>query len=267
MAEHLRRWYEPSFGRPHALSEPQVACDGERVVVTGSVFDELVGMPRTVIYTVTDGECAALTCDTGSARWARFSPDGDRLAFLADRAEAGVLQLYLLDGDLREAVAAPSVEGTVEHAEWSPDGRHIVMMVAGFGAELAGTQGSGSNVPITPNLPDWHPLVENSAKDEAAWQRLWLYDLPTNAVARISPESRRLTRRASRVGCSTRSCWWVIFVGRASGSCCVTSLRRTNRCGNRWRGGSSPPTVFRRAPRSSSSWCSGAGSDRVVGPR
>jgi hypothetical protein len=63
VTDYLRRQYEPGFGRPHALAEPHVTADGEHVAVTGSVFDELAGTPRT----------ATLSTSGGSRPW---SPSG-----------------------------------------------------------------------------------------------------------------------------------------------------------------------------------------------
>jgi hypothetical protein len=110
VAEHVRRLHEPAFGRPHHVTDLVATTDASRIVVTGSVYDELEGLPRTALYEVRDGALRALTSGGGSARSARFAPDGSSLAFLSDRAKAEVFQLYLLaDGQLGEARAAPAV--------------------------------------------------------------------------------------------------------------------------------------------------------------
>lgn len=191
VAEHLRRVHEPGFGRPHALREPHVTADGTRTVVTGAVLDELVGLPRTAVYTCRDGELSAVSSGSGSARWARFSPDGSVLSFLSDRGTPGVFQLFLLtEGRLGEAVAAPEVAGTIEYTHWSPDGRHVLLGVAGLGADLAGGQGSGTAPgAAADDVPGWHPDVEFGDPDEA-WRSLWLYTVDTGEVARVSPEGR-----------------------------------------------------------------------------
>src|SRR5579875_3630042 len=143
--KYLRSCHEPAFGRPSALKEPHVTPDGRRVAVTADVLDDLAGVPRTAIYTTEHGTLRRVSSGNGSARSPRFSPDGRQLAFLADRAQAGVFQLHLLDGGFGEAVAAPEVPGTVEYLSWSPDGRHLLLGVAGLGADLSGGQGSGRN--------------------------------------------------------------------------------------------------------------------------
>src|ERR1700678_2407691 len=145
VAEHVRRLHEPAFGKPHHVTDLVITADASRVVVTGSVYDELEGLPRTALYEVRDGALRALTSGGGSARSGRFAPDGSSLAFLSDRAKAEAFQLYLLaDGQFGEARAAPAVPGTVEYLAWSPNGSQILLGVAGLGAEVADAQGSGT---------------------------------------------------------------------------------------------------------------------------
>src|ERR1700678_1062259 len=118
VAEHVRRLHEPAFGKPHHVTDLVITADASRVVVTGSVYDKLDGLPRTALYEVRDGALRALTSGGGSARAARFAPDGSVLAFLSDRAQAHVFQLYLLaGGELGEDRAAPAVTRTVEDLE------------------------------------------------------------------------------------------------------------------------------------------------------
>jgi len=188
VAEHLRRLHEPAFGRPHHVTDLVTATDASRIVVTGSVYDELDGLPRTALYEVRGGALHALTSGGGSAKAARFAPDGSSLAFLSDRAEAEVFQLYLLaDGQLGEARPAPAVPGTVEYLAWSPDGTRILLGVAGLGAEMADAQGSGTVGSGESGLPSWYPNVE-AGTPEDAWRGLWLYTPASGELARVSPE-------------------------------------------------------------------------------
>jgi dipeptidyl aminopeptidase/acylaminoacyl peptidase len=188
VAEHLRRLHEPAFGRPHHVTDLVTTTDASRIVVTGSVYDELEGLARTALYEVRDGELSALTSGSGSAKAARLAPDGSSLAFLSDRAKADVFQLYLLaDGQLGEARAAPAVPGTVEFLAWSPDGSAILLGVAGPGAEMADAQGSGTAGSGESGLPSWYPEVE-AGTPEDAWRSLWLYTPASGELARVSPD-------------------------------------------------------------------------------
>jgi dipeptidyl aminopeptidase/acylaminoacyl peptidase len=187
VAEHLRRLHEPALGRPHRVTDVVTTADASRVVVTGSVYDELEGLPRTALYEVRDGALRALTSSGGSAKAARFAPDGSCLAFLSDRAKAEVFQLYLLaDGQLGEARTAPAVPGTVEYLAWSPDGSRILLGVAGLGAEMADAQGSGTAGAGESGLPSWYPQVE-AGTPEDAWRSLWLCTPASGEITRISP--------------------------------------------------------------------------------
>src|SRR6201984_2113097 len=188
VAEHVRRLPEPAFGRPHHVTDLATTADASRIVVTGSVYDELDGLPRTAVYEGRDGELRALTSGGGSAKAARLAPDGSSLAFLSDRAKAEVFQLYLLaDGQLGEAWPAPAVPGTVEYLAWSPDGTRILLGVAGLGAEVADAQGSGTAGSGESGRPSWYPQVE-AGTPEDAWRGLWLYTLASGELARGSPD-------------------------------------------------------------------------------
>jgi dipeptidyl aminopeptidase/acylaminoacyl peptidase len=188
VAEHLRRLHEPAFGRPHRVTDLVATADASRIVVTGSVYDELEGLPRTALYEVRDGALRALSSGGGSAKTARLAPDGSSLAFLSDRAKAEVFQLYLLDdGQLGEARPAPAVPGTVEYLDWSPDGTRILLGVAGPGAEMADAQGSGTAGSGDSGLPAWYPEVEAGTPADA-WRGLWLYTPASGDLARVSPD-------------------------------------------------------------------------------
>jgi dipeptidyl aminopeptidase/acylaminoacyl peptidase len=188
VSDHVRRLHEPAFGKPHRVTDLVATPDASLVVVTGAVFDELDGLPRTALYEVHDGALRALTSGGGSAKAARLAPDGSVLAFLSDRAKAEVFQLYLLaDGQLGEGRAAPAVPGTVEYLAWSPDGTRILLGVAGPGAEMADAQGSGTVGAGESALPSWYPEVE-AGTPEDAWRSLWLFTPASGELARVSPD-------------------------------------------------------------------------------
>jgi dipeptidyl aminopeptidase/acylaminoacyl peptidase len=188
VAEHVRRLHEPAFGKPHHVTDLVTTPGADRIVVTGSVYDELEGLPRTALYEVRDGALHALTSGGGSAKAASLAPDESALAFLSDRAKAELFQLYLLaDGHLGEAMPAPAVPGTVEYLEWSPDGSRILLGVAGSGAEMADAQGSGTVGAGESGLPSWYPQVE-AGTPEDAWRSLWLFTPASGELARVSPD-------------------------------------------------------------------------------
>src|SRR5205807_1686910 len=97
----------------------------------------LEGSPptRICLTQLATGETRVLTFGPNSDRSPKFSPDGRHIAFLSDRLKAGDFQLYLLDPVGGAARPGPVVEGWVEYLHWSPDGKRILLGVAGHGAD------------------------------------------------------------------------------------------------------------------------------------
>jgi dipeptidyl aminopeptidase/acylaminoacyl peptidase len=186
--KHLRSLHEPAFGRPSGLKEPHITPDGSRVAVTAEILDELTGKPHTAVFTAENGTLRRLSSRSGSARWARFAPDGTTLAFLADRAQTGVFQLHLLGSRFGEAAPAPEVPGTIEYAYWSPDGRQLLLGVAGLDADMSGGQGSGHNPGESGDVPAWFPQTDYGDTSAGEWRSLWVYTVDDGEPRRVSPE-------------------------------------------------------------------------------
>src|SRR6185437_7221772 len=72
------------------------------------------------------------TAGTAEDRMPRWSPDGRQIAFLSDRSQRGVAQLYLIDADGGEARPLTNTENKkgVEEFAWSPGGGHIAFTSA-----------------------------------------------------------------------------------------------------------------------------------------
>lgn len=180
--------YQPGTDWVSDGCEATVSPDGRRAAFTGTVFQNLRSAPvtRVCLVDLDSRSLRQLTPAQHSDRLPRWSPDGRWLAFLSDRAQAGNFQLYWTNADGSGPThAAPALDGTLEYFHWSPGSRHILLGLAGFGADQAGMQGGGRTVETQADLPDWLPEVETADADNL-WRSVWLFDTETGACHRLT---------------------------------------------------------------------------------
>lgn len=104
-------------------SQARVSPDGTQAVVAVTTASKKDEHPVSAIWIApTDGSSPARQLTTGLANDTapRWSPDGDRICFLSDRAERGISQLYLLSLDGGEGKPLTEEPGGVAGAEWLP---------------------------------------------------------------------------------------------------------------------------------------------------
>jgi dipeptidyl aminopeptidase/acylaminoacyl peptidase len=104
-------------------------------------------------------------------RQIRLAPDGLRLA-VATAAEARTDAVTVLGPETEASVRLP---GRIEAVDWSADGRRLLMVVAGRGADLAGIHG-GHTQEAEARTADWLPDVRTDQGGEL-WRRVWIWDL------------------------------------------------------------------------------------------
>jgi dipeptidyl aminopeptidase/acylaminoacyl peptidase len=113
-----------------SAGSPRIAPDGGNIVYSvGSTdwdnnrFDSELWIARA------NGGVFQLTRTAdGSSRGARWSPDGARIAFTADRGNGD--QIWLISPDGGEARPLTAVDGGVSSYEWSPDGLQLAVSIA-----------------------------------------------------------------------------------------------------------------------------------------
>jgi dipeptidyl aminopeptidase/acylaminoacyl peptidase len=178
----------PGTGQISDATEVHVAPDGAQAVFAGTLIDRLEGAPPTRICRIdlNSGDTRVLTFGPNTDRLPKYSPDGRQVAFLSDRHRASDFQLCLLDPVTGAVRATPPVEGWVEYLHWSPDGQHILLGVAGHGADVQGGQGAISSKPATGDAPSWIPTV-SIGDEEYRWRRAWVYGLATDEVRPLGP--------------------------------------------------------------------------------
>ncbi len=174
----------------------EISAHGSRAVFTASLVDSAnEAASRICLTDLVSGDTRVLTFGPNTDRAPKLSPDGRHIAFLSDRRKAGDFQLYLLDAMTGECRAAPAVDGWVEYLHWSPDGRRILLGVAGHGADLAGAQGAAASKTAAEDLPAWLPAVD-TGEESYRWRRAWVYDLEGNCVSQLSPADSNIWEAA-----------------------------------------------------------------------
>jgi dipeptidyl aminopeptidase/acylaminoacyl peptidase len=199
--EYFRRFHEPAYGRPIAAADPDAQPDGTAIAFTGTVFTELSGLGTARVCLAQAGTVTVLTEGPGEQKHPRFSPDGTLLAYLSDGAREGDFQLIirvLSDGSERTTEPA---DGTVEYLSFSPDGRHILLGVAGHGADRSGGEGSGTTARVADDQPDWLPSA-NAGPAADQWRSAWVVDV-----------SGGTSRQVSRPGTNV---WEAVWLGPAA---------------------------------------------------
>lgn len=165
-------------------SDAQITPDGRLVAfVVGDQYTSGTKLPRSSIWTVptTGGEPIQITHGPLADTRPRWSPDGQTLAFLSDRAEDGQRQVYLLPVKGGDAVQLTEIEGNIptdrglNPLRWSPDGRRIAVMKTEADTEDEKRR-------------------KADGYDELAFERnpkltrLYLVDVATREVSCVSPE-------------------------------------------------------------------------------
>lgn len=116
--------------RLERIADPRISPDGRHVVYSLHTIDRESEKERSSLWIVpTDrGPARRFTWGDhrdGSPRW---SPNGDRIAFLSDRAGEG-MALYVIPFSGGEARPVGGPEGSIRAIEWSRDGRRLACLI------------------------------------------------------------------------------------------------------------------------------------------
>jgi TolB protein len=169
--------------------------DGKRIVYTSCLFDDAAiqeGPPAVNLSAIrteaniwimdADGGNKKQLTTGGDARLPLWQPQGDRIAYLADRS--GNREIWTMQSDGTGKTQVTFSEGSVSGYSWSPDGTRIAYVVASppgtlpeFSLRVIDSDGSGSEQLTTGNRdksPVWSPdgtriVFRSESRDRALW--------------------------------------------------------------------------------------------------
>lgn len=187
------------------------SADGKRIVYTSCLFDDAAiqeGPPAVNLSDVrmeadiwimdADGGNKKQLTTGGDARLPLWQPQGDRIAYLADRS--GNREIWTMQSDGTGKTQVTFSEGNVSGYSWSPDGARIAYVVASppgtlpeFSLWVINSDGSGSEQLTTGNWDTsqvWSPDGTRIAfRSESRDRALWVMKSDGSGLAPLDPDN------------------------------------------------------------------------------
>lgn len=150
-----------------AVREPQIAPDGSRIVYVRGASDFKADRIDTelVLIDVASGARRVLTHDRIGVHMPRWSPAGDRIAYLASPARGKPPQLYVLPMDGGDSEQITTVKSGLGAFDWRPDGAAFAYVAEDDPPKTKAPEGYVPAFPVT----DEHFLTREPARPSHVW--------------------------------------------------------------------------------------------------
>ncbi len=128
MALKKRRIKASDLYRIRQISHPEISPDGKHVVYAVQRVDRQTEKKYTNLWWVatSGGKAHPFTTGDHVDSQPRWSPDGQWVAFISNRADEKQPQLYLIPANGGEARKLTDLKGEFASFAWSPDGKQII---------------------------------------------------------------------------------------------------------------------------------------------
>ncbi|OBQ71565.1 S9 family peptidase [Mesorhizobium loti] len=185
--EAVHGFYSDLLGAPGHVFGGRSLCGhhgaGQLHFIGQSFEGTIEDGPASRLYQVARGGGPLKRLSEREARQIRLSPDGARLAF-ACQGDGPAADLIEIWSD-SVVVASAALQGRIEQLDWSPDGKKLLLVVAGTAADLAGIHGGYAQKQQAEAVA-WLPEVR-LGEGEDLWRRIWIWDIKGAARPLTAP--------------------------------------------------------------------------------
>jgi dipeptidyl aminopeptidase/acylaminoacyl peptidase len=190
-AEAARPLAPEDWYRFKDVSDLKIAPDGSAVAYLVTSYDKESDASRAALW-ITDWSGAQRRQLTRgeSVSEPRFSPDGHYLSFLSARPAGSTTQLWRIDRHGGKARQLTHVSGEIVSYEWSPDGRHVVLVM--HGGEDSSGDGKAARAPRPLVIDAYHFKVDRRGYLTAeSRSHLYLLDVRSGRTVALTTDPGR----------------------------------------------------------------------------
>ncbi|MFZ1081480.1 MAG: S9 family peptidase [Candidatus Kryptoniota bacterium] len=166
-----------------SLSSPRISPDGSRiaVVVSKSDWEKDKSKQEIDLVNVMDGSTRSLTFEREDISNLSWSPDGGKLAFIANDGESKKPQIFVMPMNGGDAVKVTDSNTGVSEFTWSPDGQKIAFVA----------QDTVPNAKAIEHHEDVFQVTDNNYTVHEALQpwHIWIVSLNGDSVKRLTAGS------------------------------------------------------------------------------
>ena len=153
------------------ISDPQISPDGKQIAVIVSRYDwdKDSVKQEIVLVDAENNSLRTLTYDRSSISNVRWSPEGNRLGFLADDSKTKKPQIYVMPMNGGDPVKITDSKTGVKEFTWSPDGKTMAFVAQDtipnpkeIKHHEDSFQVSGNNYTVREAVQPWHLWILSS---------------------------------------------------------------------------------------------------------
>ncbi len=209
------------------VSEPAFAPKGDAIVYTVTTHNLDSDASVSDLWRVDwrGGEPVQLTQTPFESEWfAQWRPDGTAIAFLSDRGEDEITQIWILPADGGEARQLTRVRAGISDFAWAPGGKQLAF-IADEDPPEAEKDSRGKDKPQPPIVTTRYQFKEDERDYlTARRQHLYLLDIDTGKVTLLTPgdhdewlpswslEGKQIAFVSKRLGDTERNLNFDVFV-------------------------------------------------------